>query len=96
MTKNVRVKVSPASELESLSARIKEPTPSAELKPNGNESCPLIPVISCVPTFANTTVNGTFLSPGSTSIFSSGMPKNESRYFTSPNFRSNGEPLVLT
>ena len=52
-----------------------EPGPSAEENPIGSDSCPLIPVISWVPTFANTTVNGTFSSPGSISIFSSIVPK---------------------
>ena len=39
-------------------------------------------------------VNGTFLSPGPTSIFSSAVPKYASRNLTSPNFLSKGEPAV--
>ena len=50
-----------------------------------------MPVMSWLPTFANTTVNGTFLSPGDTSTFESKVPKYESRYLISPKSRSNGE-----
>ena len=72
-------------------ASIVAPGPSEAENPNGNESCPSIPVISWVPTFANSIVNGTLLSPLSTSILLSSVPKYASNNFTSPKSLSNAE-----
>jgi hypothetical protein len=90
-TKKVSSKTSPAKALASKSASIKDPEPAVGEKSNGKDNCPLIPVISWVPTLATTIVKGTFWSPGFTSIYLSGVPKNASRNFTSPNFLSNGD-----
>ena len=81
-TKNVRAKVFPADAFESLSATIATPLPLGDWYAAGRESFPLIPVISCVPTLLIITVNGTFLSPGATSIFEPSVPKYASKNFT--------------
>ena len=56
--------------------------PFGEENPIGKNNCPLIPTISLVPILANVTVNGTFLSPGATSILVVSVPKYASRNFT--------------
>ena len=57
--------------------------------PTGKLSNPFIPAMSSVPTFENTMVNGTFLSPDCTSIFPKDVPKYASRNFISVNPCSN-------
>ena len=72
-------------------ASIALPGPSEPENPKGSASFPSIPVISWVPTFANSIVNGTLLSPVSTSILLSNVPKYASNNFTSPKSLSNAE-----
>ena len=71
-------------------ALIAVPGPFEPENPKGNASFPSIPVISWVPTFANSIVNGTLLSPVPTSILLSNVPKYASSNLTSPKFLSNG------
>ena len=64
-----------------MSAKINAERPSGDENCAGSNNCPLIPVRSCVPTLAIEIVNGTFLSPGPTSIFPEDVPKYASRNF---------------
>ena len=90
-TKNVSANDCPVVAVAVLSACINPFPELAEVNPAGKLRRPLIPDMSWAPLFENTIVSGTFLSPGSASIFCPKVPKYASRNLTSTKSCSNGD-----